>query len=235
MVTLSTRERTRATHRTRSALATIVAAGVLSGGLVAGVGASSADAATSNASYFVNAINARRAAAHRPRLAVSSEMTRSAQRWASAMARSNTLAHNPKLASSVSNWAYLGENVGVGYSVESLEAAFYASPHHRDNMLDKDFTEIGVAVVVVNGKMWVAEEYRRPAHVAKPATRTAHKVNLRVGSRGSLVAAVQRLLNITADGVYGPQTRSAVKHFQRRHHLKVTGRVTASTLAKLRH
>jgi hypothetical protein len=221
----------------------VVAAGVVATGLVAGVGSTPAHAASSNASYFVNAINAQRAAHGRPRLAVSSEMTASAQRWASAMARSNTLAHNPRLASSVGNWKYLGENVGVGYSVSSLEAAFYASAHHRANMLDTDFTQIGVAVVVVKGKMWVAEEFRRPMHGVTPAakapakttsTSAKHAVNLGVGSRGSLVKVVQRLLHITADGIYGPQTRSAVSSFQRHHHLKVTGRVTASTLAALK-
>lgn len=230
-------ERTRA----RRGLAVWAAAAVVASGLVVGVGGPGAQAATSNAGYFVNAINAQRVAHGRPRLAVSSEMTAAAQRWASAMARSNTLAHNPRLASSVGNWKYLGENVGVGYSAASLEAAFYASPHHRANMLDRDFTQIGVAVVVVNGKMWVAEEYRRPMHgvtstAAKAPARSATKarVNLGVGSRGSLVALVQRLLHITADGIYGPQTRSAVSSFQRHHHLTVTGRVTPATLAALR-
>jgi uncharacterized protein YkwD len=238
-----------ASRRSR-ALVMVTAAGIVATGLVAGVGATPAHAASSSASYFVNAINAQRAAHGRARLAVSSEMTGAAQRWASAMARSNTLAHNPRLASSVSNWRYLGENVGVGPSASSLEAAFYASSHHRANMLDRDFTEIGVAVVVVNGKMWVAEEFRRPlrgAHstltashpthhkTAKPASshRTAHKT-LTVGSRGSLVALVQRLLHITSDGMFGPQTKAAVAGFQRTHHLKVTGKVGPSTLAALR-
>jgi peptidoglycan hydrolase-like protein with peptidoglycan-binding domain len=216
-------------------------AAVVAGGLVIGAGGANAQAASGSAGYFVSAINAQRAAHGRARLAVSAEMTAAAQRWANAMARSNTLAHNPRLASSVGNWKYLGENVGVGYSAASLEGAFYASPHHRANMLDRDFTQIGVAVVVVNGKMWVAEEFRRPMHGASasgraPATSTAHKkaVNLGVGSRGSLVKVVQRLLHITADGIYGPQTRSAVSSFQRHHHIKVTGRVTASTLAALK-
>lgn len=229
-------------------LAMVAAAGIVATGLVAGVGTTPAHAASGSASYFVNAINAQRVAHGRPRLAVSSEMTSAAQRWASTMARSNTLAHNPRLASSVSNWRYLGENVGVGPSASSLEAAFYASPHHRDNMLDRDFTEIGVAVVVVNGKMWVAEEFRRPlrgahstltsSHPAKH-TATKHKAThqaktLAVGSRGSLVALVQRLLHITSDGIFGPQTRAAVEGFQRSHHLKVTGTVGPTTLAALR-
>lgn len=225
-------------------LAMLAAAGVAAGALVAGVGAPPAHAATSNAAYFVNAINAQRVKHGRPKLEVSATMTAAAQRWAAQMARSNELYHNPRLATSVSNWKYLGENVGVGYSDSSLEAAFYASTPHRDNMLDRDFTQIGVAVVVVHGKMWVAEEYRRPMHAtaeAKVVQKTEHQatpkakpVNLAVGSRGSLVAAVQRLLHITADGIYGPQTRAAVETFQRRRHLPVTGRVTASTLAALR-
>jgi uncharacterized protein YkwD len=219
-------------------LAMVAAAGIVAAGLVAGVGATPAHAASGSASYFVNAINAQRAAHGRPRLAVSSEMTAAAQRWASTMARSNTLAHNPRLASSVSNWRYLGENVGVGPSASSLEAAFYASAHHRANMLDRDFTEIGVAVVVVNGKMWVAEEFRRPMRASHPAhhkaTSTHKPTTLAVGSRGSLVALVQRLLHITADGIFGPQTKAAVAGFQRTHHLKVTGRVGPTTLAALR-
>ncbi len=152
----------------------LAAAGVAAGALIGGVGAAPAHAATSNAAYFVNAINAQRVAHGRPRLAVSATMTAAAQRWADQMARSNRLYHNPGLASSVSNWKYLGENVGVGYSDSSLEGAFYASAPHRANMLDRDFTEIGVAVVVVHGKMWVAEEYRRPMH-ATAEPQAVHK------------------------------------------------------------
>jgi peptidoglycan hydrolase-like protein with peptidoglycan-binding domain len=227
-------------------LAMFAAAGVVAGALVGGVGATPAHAATSNATYFINAINAQRVAHGRARLAVDATMMASAQHWAEQMAKSNSLYHNPHLASSVSNWKYLGENVGVGYSDSSLESAFYASTPHRDNMLDKDFSQIGVAVVIVKGKYWVAEEFRRPMHsTAAPkvahqsskhaaATHHAKPASLTVGSRGSLVAVVQRLLHITADGMYGPQTKAAVENFQRHHHLKVTGTVGKQTLAALR-
>jgi uncharacterized protein YkwD len=237
-----------ATHQTavaaqktapRRTLAFVAAAGIVATGLVA-TGGTPAHAATSsnNASYFVNAINAKRAAHGRPKLVVSSEMTGAAQRWAAQMAKKNDLYHNPRLASSVSNWRYLGENVGVGYSVSSLENAFYASPEHRDNMLDKDYTQIGVAVVVVDGKMWVAEEYRRPMHSTKATLAKASKPAAKVyhlGSRGAGVRHIQRLLHIHADGVFGPHTRTAVKHFQKKHHLKVTGKVNVSTLKALKH
>ena len=101
--------------------------------------------------------------------------------------------------------------------------------------------------------MWVAEEFRRPMHSTassakakshhkavhkatkhKATKHQAKKVDLTVGSRGSLVKVVQRLLHITADGMYGPQTKAAVSNFQRHHHLKVTGRVSAQTLAALK-
>jgi uncharacterized protein YkwD len=231
----------------RRGLTAFAAAGLVAGGLFAGVGAAPAHASTSSASYFVSAINAQRVAHGRPRLAVSSEMTAAAQRWAATMARSNKLYHNPRLASSVRNWRVLGENVGVGPSASSLEGAFYASPEHRANMLDREFTEIGIGVVVVDGKMWVAEEFRRPmygahATIAKASThKSSHKSShksapktLAVGSRGSLVKVVQRLLHITSDGIYGPQTKAAVANFQRHHHLKVTGKVDARTLATLK-
>ena len=50
---------------------------------------------------------------------------------------------------------------------------------------------------------------------------------------GSSVSAIQRALGITADGVYGPHTRSAVRSFQRREGLAVDGVAGPATLAAL--
>jgi peptidoglycan hydrolase-like protein with peptidoglycan-binding domain len=47
------------------------------------------------------------------------------------------------------------------------------------------------------------------------------------------VAAVQRALGVSADGVFGPQTRRAVKRFQRANGLTVDGIVGPQTLAAL--
>jgi hypothetical protein len=54
-----------------------------------------------------------------------------------------------------------------------------------------------------------------------------------VRSAGSTVAAVQRALGIPADGIYGPQTRRAVRRFQRAHGLVVDGIVGPQTLGAL--
>jgi peptidoglycan hydrolase-like protein with peptidoglycan-binding domain len=63
---------------------------------------------------------------------------------------------------------------------------------------------------------------------SNPLSPYVHLV-LRRGSRGSAVAALQRRLGVTADGWFGPRTQAAVKRFQVRHHLPVTGVVRART------
>jgi peptidoglycan hydrolase-like protein with peptidoglycan-binding domain len=54
-----------------------------------------------------------------------------------------------------------------------------------------------------------------------------------VRAAGGSVTALQRALGIQADGVYGPQTRRAVRRFQRTHGLTVDGIAGPQTLAAL--
>jgi peptidoglycan hydrolase-like protein with peptidoglycan-binding domain len=62
---------------------------------------------------------------------------------------------------------------------------------------------------------------------------TAVAQTLQPGSRGADVVELQRELGIPADGVYGPQTKRAVKRFQRRHGLEVDGIAGPATLSAL--
>src|SRR3954465_3232411 len=50
---------------------------------------------------------------------------------------------------------------------------------------------------------------------------------------GGTVVALQSALGLTADGIYGPQTRRAVRRFQRAHGLVVDGIAGPATLAAL--
>lgn len=52
---------------------------------------------------------------------------------------------------------------------------------------------------------------------------------IQIGSRGSDVKKIQKLLKITADGIFGAKTASAVKAFQKKHGLAVDGVVGART------
>ena len=68
------------------------------------------------------------------------------------------------------------------------------------------------------------------AGAATAADRQSAKV---VRTAGSSVAALQRALGIPADGIYGPQTRKAVRRFQRANGLTVDGIAGPQTLAAL--
>jgi cell wall-associated NlpC family hydrolase len=61
----------------------------------------------------------------------------------------------------------------------------------------------------------------------------AHVELLKRGSSGPSVAKVQRALGIRADGIFGPQTRAAVRVFQKRHGLLVDGIVGPQTRGAL--
>jgi murein DD-endopeptidase MepM/ murein hydrolase activator NlpD len=58
-------------------------------------------------------------------------------------------------------------------------------------------------------------------------------VVLREGSKGERVKKVQSKLGVTADGVFGPLTEKAVKGFQIRHDLTVSGVIDETTWKKV--
>jgi hypothetical protein len=96
-----------------------------------------------------------------------------ARAWAAQMGSENTLHHNPSLAAQVdahvtSAWARIGENVGVGYSVQSLHDALWASPGHRANLLG-DYNRVGVGVVYAGGRIWVTQVFVKGPAIAPPA------------------------------------------------------------------
>lgn len=173
----------------------------LTAALVSGTTIQPAGAAVSDrpdlAARFVAAVSAERAANHRPRLSVSQRLTAVARRWAARMAARNVLAHDPGLAGQVRGWHYLGENVGVGPSVASLAAAFWASPEHRSNILDRHYTEVGVAVVEVDGRLWVAQEYERPYDEGNRSAVTA-------GAPGNRRSSLRPTRNARARGLLPP-------------------------------
>jgi uncharacterized protein YkwD len=223
-------------RRFTALVATASAALMTLAGLVAAPSAQAANNSTSEKA-FVSRINDARGDAGRRTLSTSSDLTAIARTWARRMASSNTLKHNPNLTSQVKGWRYVGENVGVGGDVASLHRAFMDSKPHRANILDRDYTQIGVGVATGNGRLWVVEVFRKPSGsssasrvLAVKKSHSAHHSKVyRVGSRGSMVKKIQRIVGVRADGIFGPHTRAAVKRWQKKHHYRVNGFVTAAT------
>lgn len=125
-------------------------------------------------SQFVQLINSARASAGLPALASNGELRSVARSHSARMAAANDLYHNPNLSGEVSNWLSVGENVGRGPTVNSLHTAFMNSEGHRKNILYQKFTEVGVGVEVVDGRIWVTQVFRKPegASAPEPAPKT---------------------------------------------------------------
>lgn len=106
---------------------------------------------------FAKKINAARSATGKGKLSIDPELSRAARKHTWEMVHKDLLHHTAESAfrRRVTNWSQLGENVGVGGTVDSLHVAFMNSPAHRDNILYKNYRHVGIGVVRKNGRMWV--------------------------------------------------------------------------------
>ena len=154
----------RAVRRTTArVLVTTVLATVA--GAVTAIAAPTAALASNSSmeSQFVAKMNAERQANGLRPYTVSYDLTSIARQHSDRMASQHNLYHNPSLTSQVQNWQAVGENVGDGPTVSDIHTAFMHSPEHRANILDHDFTQVGVGVTVdSSGQIWVTEDFRQP-------------------------------------------------------------------------
>lgn len=118
---------------------------------------------------FVAKINQLRAEHGLRPLAVDGELTTIGRRWAGKMAAAGQISHNQNFPNEVTqDWEKLGENVGVGSNVDELHDAFVKSPAHFRNLVDKDFTHIGVGVVYAgDGSLYTSHQFMK-LRAAKP-------------------------------------------------------------------
>jgi hypothetical protein len=124
-----------------------------------------ADSSYSMEQQFIAKVNSARAANGQAPYAVMSDLTSIARGHSANMASQQSLYHNPSLTTQVANWQAVGENVGEGPDVADIATAFMQSPEHRANILDHDFTQIGVGVSVdKSGIVWVTEDFRKPMY-----------------------------------------------------------------------
>lgn len=114
--------------------------------------------------YMYNQINAARANIGRPSLAFDGGIQYIAVDWSDELARSQTLRHNPNYGSQIfaarAQAQTAAENVGRGYSNESLFNAFMNSPGHRQNIESTAFSHVTVGCVNDSGgQIWVTQNF----------------------------------------------------------------------------
>ena len=121
-------------------------------------------------SDFVARVNSLRASKGLRQLQVSGDVVGVARRWTDRMVQDGQISHNPSLGSQVPGaWTKLGENVGVGYDVGGLMNAFLDSPSHHRNLVDPDWTHIGVGVRITgDGRMWTTHNFMALESTAAP-------------------------------------------------------------------
>ncbi len=154
-------------HRTPHAAALVVAAAFVVAavsGPAAALGAPAPAVAVavdpSAADDFVSRINGLRTSRGLAPLEVHGDLVAAATDWASHLADIDRLEHDGDLAGDVGvRWSKLGENVGFGTAVGPVWDAFVASPGHFANLVDPQYTHLGVAVVVDGGRLYTVHRF----------------------------------------------------------------------------
>lgn len=123
---------------------------------------------------FRRSVNSERAAHGTRMLSDNPQVDQIARRHSDEMAADQTIYHNDDLGGDynreLGGYEYGGENVGMGPDCKSIHDAFMASPGHRDNILDPDYTQLGVGVSVGrDGELYVTEDFFTPK--SRPARR----------------------------------------------------------------
>ena len=117
----------------------------------------------------IRLLNESRASVGVGELRLAPELSSVAQAHAERMASTGELHHNSDLSNQVESWTRLGENVGVGGTVAELHDAFLNSQTHRANVIDGDWSEVGIGVAHDGASLWVVHVFRQPEVVAAAA------------------------------------------------------------------
>lgn len=143
----------------------------------------------SDEAAFVAKINELRTSKGLAPLQVNANLTDKARAWSAGMAAAGKIWHSTLSDGVTENWKKLGENVGMGGSVDGLHRAFVNSPQHYDNLVDPAFGSVGIGIAMSGSTIFVTEVFMQlmplklpaitlpttPVTVPKPATTTTTK------------------------------------------------------------
>lgn len=136
-------------------------------GLVANPAQASPADPGADEAQFVALLNQTRARGGLPPLVVDAQLTALARGWAQHQADAGHISHaNPISSGVTADWLKLGENVGTGGNVQVIMDAFIASPGHYANIMDPEFTKVGVGVVWVGNALYTTHRFMKLAPAA---------------------------------------------------------------------
>lgn len=124
-------------------------------------------------------VNAERTSRGLPALTWRVEITAIAAPHTAAMAAKYDIWHNDAYFTTATHNAlaavFLGENVAMNPSIDNMHQRLMNSPHHRDNILDGRFRQVGIAVAAASdGELFATEDFAQPrAAAAAPAPKPA--------------------------------------------------------------
>jgi len=104
-------------------------------------------------------LNSDRVAHKLAALPINAEAQAKAQAWAQRLASERKLYHSHLPDGIRSKWCSLGENVGYGPSVASIEDAYMASPGHRANILATKWNGVGVGYATNGARVYTVHVF----------------------------------------------------------------------------
>ncbi|QXC63258.1 CAP domain-containing protein [Aquihabitans sp. G128] len=92
-------------------------------------------------------------------LGVNADAQAKAQAWAEKLARENTLYHSNLPDGIRTRWCSLGENVGYGPNVPTIEDAYMNSTGHRANILSTKWNGVGVGYATNGNRVFTVQVF----------------------------------------------------------------------------
>ena len=116
-----------------------------------------------------NSLNRERAAHKLPELRWDAALAKAAHQHAALMAQRNDLSHRlrgegdvkQRASSAGARFDVIAENIAEGPDAATLHSMWMKSPHHRANILDKDVTAVGIAVVPGSKWLFAVQDFSR--------------------------------------------------------------------------
>ena len=111
----------------------------------------------SSAEQFLALTNQARAAAGLSSLRIDTNVSAYALTHSQQMASQLTLFHTTDWLTALSGatWRVAGENVGAGDTLAHIQTAFLNSSSHRANILNRNFTRVGIGVYTDANATWI--------------------------------------------------------------------------------